>query len=254
MSENASNSQADFMATYLETFVDEQHGMDVLNPATPRHVVMLVYPGMFALDMIGPMAVLQGMPNTTIHQLWKSAEPVKAGPLTIVPTGSLADCPETIDILLLPGGGTGTLNMMRDAAIVDFVRTAAARATYITSVCTGSLILAAAGLLDGRRATSHWATLDVLPRFGATPMQQRYVEDGHIITAAGVSAGIDFALALTAKIAGERFAKALQLEIEYDPAPPFASGSPDSADAKTVEAMRRLYAPFVDGMKQVSGA
>ncbi len=237
------------MEAFLRIFATEADDMAKISPAETRHIAMLIYPGMFALDMVGPLSVLQGLMNTQVHQLWKTTEPVKAGALTIVPTGTLADCPEQLEVLLIPGGSAGTLAAMQDAELLTFVKEAASRARYVTSVCTGSLILGAAGLLKGYRATTHWAALDVLAAFGAEPVQARYVEDGNRMTAAGVSAGIDFALALAAKIAGEPYARGLQLDIEYDPAPPFAAGSPDGAGEEIAGAMRLMYAPLIEAMQ-----
>ncbi|MGB1251368.1 MAG: DJ-1/PfpI family protein [Candidatus Promineifilaceae bacterium] len=239
----------DAESRFLEIVAPDAASMAAVNPSEPRHVVMLAYPGMFALDMVGPLAVLGGLRNTTLHQLWKSAEAIQAGKLAIVPTGTLEDCPEKIDVLLVPGGTSGTLNLMKDPDILAFVRDAAARSRYVTSVCTGSLILAAAGLLEGRRATTHWATMDVLPTYGATPVEARYVEDGNVITAAGVSAGIDFALMLAAKLTSEPYAKSLQLDIEYDPAPPFNAGSPRGAGEPLASTMKQIYAPLVERMQ-----
>lgn len=240
------------MTDFLRAFVQDEAQIAAINPPERRHIVMLVYPGMFPLDMVGPQAVFQGLMNTTIHQLWKTADPVKAGALTIVPTGTLAECPDEIELLFVPGGSKGTLTMMQDEAVLDFVREAASRAKYITSVCTGSLILAAAGLLDGYQATTHWAALDVLPNFGATAVKARYVEDRNRITAAGVSAGIDFALMLLSKITGEPYARAVQLDIEYDPQPPFAAGTPEGAGEAVYGAMREMYQPLMAAMAAVA--
>lgn len=250
MSTNTDRAAA--VQAYLQTFVTDDFDMTAIAPTETRHIVMLIYPGMFALDMVGPLSVLQGLVNTNVYQVWKDTDPVKCGALTIVPTGTLADLPDEIEVLLVPGGSTGTLNAIRDPALIAFVQKAAARANYVTSVCTGSLILGAAGLLEGKRATTHWAAMDVLPAFGATPVEARYVEDGNVITAAGVSAGIDFALALTAKIAGEPFARSIQLDIEYDPAPPFDAGSRAGAGAKIGDALAKLYAPLMAEMRQVA--
>ncbi len=237
---------------YLNLFVTEKFSMTDIAPAETRHVVMLVYPGMFALDMVGPLAVLQGLVNTKVHQLWKSADSINCTGLTIVPTGTFDNLPEKIEVLLIPGGSKGTLEAMRDPDIVAFVQTAATRAKYVTSVCTGSLLLGVAGLLEGKRATTHWSAMDVLPKFGATPVAARYVEDGNVMTAAGVSAGIDFALALATKMVGEPYARGLQLDIEYDPAPPFNAGSPAGAGAAIADGMARLYAPLMAEMSQVA--
>lgn len=221
-------------------------------PATTRHIAMLAYPGMFALDLVGPYSVLSALMNTKVHLVWKDTNPVNATGLTMVPTTTLDRCPANLDVLMVPGGGLGTVALMKDAAILDFLRDRAARATYVTSVCTGSLVLGAAGLLKGYRATTHWVTLDVLSSLGATPVKERVVEDRNRITAAGVSAGIDYALVLAAKMTGQRFAKALQLNIEYDPHPPFHAGSPKGAGDTVTDAMRAMYAPIVEAAQRAA--
>lgn len=214
-------------------------------PAKTRQIAMLAYPGMFALDLVGPYSVLSGLMNTKVHLVWKDVTPVNATGISIVPTTTLADCPRDLDVLMVPGGGMGTVAMMRDATVLDFLRDRASRAQWVTSVCTGSLVLGAAGLLQGYRATTHWVTHDVLSTLGATPVAARVVEDRNRMTAAGVSAGIDYALLLAKRLTGEAYAKALQLNIEYDPHPPFRGGSPKGAGTRITGAMREMYAPIV---------
>jgi len=156
--------------------------------------------------------------------------------MEIVPTITLADCPQ-LDLVMVPGG-PGQQDLMEDAVVLKFLRKQAAGAKYITSVCTGSLVLGAAGLLKGKRATCHWAAIEHLRPLGATPVNQRVVMDGNIITGAGVASGIDFALAVAAILEGEEVAKQIQLQIEYDPSPPFHSGSAGTASAETVALLR----------------
>lgn len=207
------------------------------------HVVMLAYPGMTQLDLTGPFEVLARFPELTIHLSWKSAEPVADGSgLRIVPTAAFADCPPA-DILFVPGG-PGQLALMDDDETLGFLRRQASGARWITSVCTGSLVLAAAGLLGGYRATCHWLSLPQLAHFDAEPVAARVVRDRDRLTGAGVTAGIDFALVLAAELFGVERARLAQLSMEYDPAPPFGDGSPDVADPALVERMRSLAAGF----------
>lgn len=223
-------------------------------PARTRHVAMLAYPGMFALDLVGPYSVLSGLMNTQVHLVWKDLNPVDATGVRIVPTKTLDECPADLDVLMVPGGGPGTMALMTDSMVLGFLRDRGARATYVTSVCTGSLVLGAAGLLKGYKATSHWVALDVLASLGATPTKARVVEDRNRITAAGVSAGIDYGLVLAAKLSGENYAKALQLNIEYDPQPPFNAGSPEGAGDTLTSVMRSMYEPIVAaGRKAAQG-
>jgi transcriptional regulator GlxA family with amidase domain len=197
-------------------------------------IAIVVYPGFTALDFIGPYEVLQNLPDTEIRFVWHEAGPITAdsGVLVVGATHSFAETPSP-DILLVPGGMT-TFEHARDEKLLDWVRRAHQGAAWTTSVCSGSVILAAAGLLDGLRATSHWAAVQTLAAFGATPVgDERIVRQGRIVTAAGVSAGIDLGLWLAGELVGEEQAKAIQLVIEYDPAPPFDSGHPSKATEET---------------------
>lgn len=205
--------------------------------ACERQIGMLLFPRLTQLDLTGPYEVLSRLPNTKVHLVAHSLEPVKTDRgMMIVPTITFADCPQ-FDVVIVPGG-PGQQDLMEDAVVLEFLRRQAAGAKYITSVCTGSLVLGAAGLLKGRRATSHWAALDHLALLGATPVNERVVIDGNIITGAGVASGIDFALRLAAILEGEEVARQIQLQIEYDPAPPFNSGSLRTASAETIAALR----------------
>lgn len=206
-----------------------------------RLIGMLLFPRLTQLDLTGPYEVFARLPRTRVHLVAPSLDPVQTDRgLAIVPTTTYADCPP-LDIVMVPGG-PGQQDLMEDAAVLDFLRRQARDAKYVTSVCTGSLVLGAAGLLKGRRATSHWAAVDHLALLGAVPVCERVVVDGNIVTGAGVASGIDFALTLAAILDGEEVAREIQLQIEYDPAPPFKSGSPASADPRTLEALRARLA------------
>jgi cyclohexyl-isocyanide hydratase len=159
----------------------------------------------------------------------------------VPPTRTFTDCPEKLDVLFVPGGVPGTLTMMEDKEVLDFLADRGAKAKWVTSVCTGSLILGAAGLLKGYRATSYWATLDVLPTFGATPVKRRVVTDRNRITGGGVTAGLDFGLDLVARLRTPEYAKAVQLYLEYDPAPRFNAGSPAKAPREAREFMTQMF-------------
>lgn len=203
----------------------------------PVSIAFLLYPNVTQLDLTGPAQILSRLGNQTINLVWKDKEPVPtdAG-FSILPTATLADVPSA-DIICIPGG-FGCIDMMEDEEVLSWIRAVAAEATWVTSVCTGSLILGAAGLLRGYRAASHWAWREHLALFGAEPVAERIVFDRNRATGGGVTAGIDFALALTAAIRGEAHARAVQLGLEYDPAPPFDSGSPEKAGERLVAAVR----------------
>jgi cyclohexyl-isocyanide hydratase len=208
-------------------------------------VGFLLFPDVTQLDLTGPWEVLAALPDTEVRLVWKQAGPVQAAMgMTILADTGFADCPQ-LDLICVPGG-PGMNALLKDPEVLDFIRVQAAEARYVTSVCTGSLVLGAAGLLAGRRAACHWTSRDMLAAFGAEPVNERVVVDGSIITGGGVTAGIDFALRVAAEIAGEATAMATQLRIEYDPAPPFASGSPDTAPADIVTAVRARAAAMLD--------
>jgi cyclohexyl-isocyanide hydratase len=194
----------------------------------PLSIAFLLYPNVTQLDLTGPAQILSRLGRQTIHLVWKDKEPVATDSgFSILPTATFAEV-RSADIICVPGG-LGCVDMMEDEEVIAWVRSAAADAQWLTSVCTGSMILAAAGLLRGRRAACHWAWRDYLALFGAEPVAERVVFDGDLVTGGGVTAGIDFALALTGAIRGEAHAKAVQLALEYDPAPPFDAGSPENA-------------------------
>lgn len=215
------------------------------------HVVMLLFPRLTQLDLTGPFEVLARFEELTIDLAWKIRDPViDSGGLQLTPTRSFADCPQA-DILFVPGG-PGQIALMEDAEVLAFLRRQAAAAHYVTSVCTGSLILAAAGLLTSYRAACHWLSLDQLGFFGATPVKDRVAMDRNRITGAGVTSGIDFALTLAAVLFGEERAKRAQLAMEYSPMPPFAAGTPASAGAKLVAEVKAANAAFQKEREEVA--
>ena len=208
-----------------------------------RHIGMLIFPRMTQLDMTGPYEVLARLPNSTVHLVARTLEPVTTDRgMQIVPTVTYDTCPP-LDVIMVPGG-PGQQELMEDEAALSFLRKQAATAKYVTSVCTGSLLLGAAGLHKGSRATSHWNALEHLKPLGATPVSEKVVVDGNIVTGAGVTSGIDFALKLAAILEGEAAAREIQLQIEYDPEPPFDSGSPRTAARDLVDRLRARIAPL----------
>jgi len=203
----------------------------------PFEIGLLLFPDITQLDLTGPYEVFIKFPDANVRLIWKSPDPVTAGGgMRILPDTSFADCPQ-LDLVCVPGGA-GINPLLNDAETLAFIRSQALEARYVTSVCTGALVLGAAGLLKGKRATTHWMSHDMLSAFGAIPVNERYVIDGNIVTGGGVTAGIDFALGIAADLHGEEVARAIQLAIEYDPAPPFASGSPANAGPALVENTR----------------
>ena len=199
---------------------------------------MLIFRDMTQLDFTGPYEVFVQIPGCEIKVIATSLQPVAAkGGLRFIPDTTTGDAPQ-LDLIFVPGGpGVGAL--MQDREVLEFLRHQAERARYVTSVCTGALVLGAAGLLKGYRATTHWLSLELLPIFGATPAPDRVVIDRNRITGGGVTSGIDFALVIAGEIAGADTAKEIQLLIEYNPAPPFACGHPATADAAIVDKVRR---------------
>jgi cyclohexyl-isocyanide hydratase len=200
----------------------------------PMRIVFLVYPNVTQLDLTGPAQVLSRLGDATVEVVWKTREPVQTDSgFALLPSATLDEV-AAADILCIPGG-FGCVDVMQDDEVLDWVRGVGERAQWVTSVCTGSLILGAAGLLRGYRATSHWAWRDHLKLFGAEPVAERVVFDRNRVTGGGVTAGIDFALALMAEIRGEEYARTVQLGLEYDPHPPFDSGTPDKAGEELVQ-------------------
>jgi cyclohexyl-isocyanide hydratase len=202
----------------------------------------LVFPRVTQLDLTGPVQVFSSVPGAEVHLIWKRIEPVPSDSvLTLTPTTTFADCPQ-LDVICVPGG-FGTDELVNDEEVLDFLRRQAEDAKYITSVCTGSLVLGAAGLLKGYRAATHWSAMDVLALFGATPTHTRVCVDRNRITGGGVTAGIDFALTLVSMLVNRTMAEAIQLRLEYNPAPPFNAGSPETAPAEVLALMKERIAP-----------
>ncbi|MBK3404690.1 DJ-1/PfpI family protein [Methylorubrum populi] len=201
----------------------------------------IIFPRVQQLDLTGPYEVLAMVPGARVHLVAKTPEPVAtATGLVLTPTVSFAECP-ALDVVCVPGG-SGVNPLMEDAETLGFLRRQAEGARYLTSVCTGALVLGAAGLLRGKRATTHWGAHDLLAALGAIPTQGRVVRDGNLITGGGVTAGIDFGLALAAELADEATAKAIQLHLEYAPAPPFDAGRPETAAPDILAATRERLA------------
>lgn len=213
------------------------------------HIVFVLFDNVTQLDFTGPVQFLSRLPGAVVHVVSKDGAAVTTDcGFSILPSAGFADCPQA-DILCVPGGH-GVRGAIADTAIVDFVRQQAKGAYYITSVCTGAFILGAAGLLHSKKATCHWAYTQLLPLFGATHAPARVVRDGNLITAGGVTSGIDFALELIAAISGEDVARTIQLALEYDPAPPFGGGSLASSSDDTVRNLRaRVYDKAAAEMK-----
>jgi len=219
------------------------------------NVGFVIFPQLTQLDFTGPLQVLARLPQSAMHIIAKSTTPVPSDcGLSLVPTHTFANCPN-LDLICIPGG-FGVCEVIGDKDTIDFVRQQARGAKYVTSVCTGAFVLGAAGLLRGRRATTHWAYTDLLPLVGATHEKARVVKDGGIITAGGVTSGIDFGLTIAAEVAGENRAQAIQLSIEYDPAPPFNAGHPDRAPAAAKQALSDRYVKsrqaYRDGLERLS--
>jgi cyclohexyl-isocyanide hydratase len=210
--------------------------------SAPLQIGMLVFPKVTQLDLTGPVQVFSSVPGAKLHLIWKRIEPVASDSvLTLTPTTTFADCPQ-LDVICVPGG-VGTDDMVNDEEMLDFLRRQAAGAKYITSVCTGSLVLGAAGLLRGFRAATHWSAMDYLEKFGAVPTKTRVCVDRNRITGGGVTAGIDFALTLVSLLVDQTTAQAVQLRLEYNPAPPFNAGSPDTAPPEILALMKEKIAP-----------
>jgi cyclohexyl-isocyanide hydratase len=207
----------------------------------PLQIGLLVFPRVTQLDLTGPVQVFSSVPGAQVHLIWKRIEPVPSDSvLTLTPTTTYADCPQ-LDVICVPGG-FGTDDLVNDEETLAFLRKQAEGAKYVTSVCTGSLVLGAAGLLKGYRATTHWSAMEALALYGATPTKSRVCIDRNRATGGGVTAGIDFALTLVSLLVNRTTAEAIQLRLEYNPAPPFNAGSPDTAPAEVVALMKEKIA------------
>jgi cyclohexyl-isocyanide hydratase len=211
------------------------------NSMTALRIGLLAFPAMTQLDLTGPLQVFASLPGADVRVLWKTLEPIRTqGGLRLLPDTALAECPH-LDVICVPGG-PGVADLMDDEAILSFLRTRAETARFVGSICTGALVLGAAGVLRGKRATTHWAWTDLLVPLGAIPAAGRVVRDGKIFSGGGVTAGIDFALTIVAELAGRKAAESIQLAIEYAPAPPFDAGHPDTARPELVAAARSRMA------------
>jgi cyclohexyl-isocyanide hydratase len=216
-----------------------------------RLIGMLIFPRLTQLDMTGPYEVLARLPDTKVELVARTLDPVTTDRgMQIVPTATYDSCPP-LDVVMVPGG-PGQQDLMEDEAALSFLRKQAATAQYVTSVCTGSLVLGAAGLLKGKRATCHWAALEHLKPLGAIPVSEKVVIDGNIVTGAGVTSGIDFALTLAAILESEAVAREIQLQIEYDPDPPFDSGSPKTAARETLDTVKSRLAKLNEERRAVA--
>lgn len=202
---------------------------------------LVVFPNVQQLDLTGPYEAFASAPDAEVHLIWKDVRPLRSSTgLALTPTTSFATCPP-LDVLCVPGGA-GVNALMEDEEVLDFLRQRAPGLRYLTSVCTGSLVLGAAGLLRGRRATTHWNAHDLLGAFGAIPTQGRVVRDGRLITAGGITSGIDFGLTVVAELLGRREAEMIQLQFEYAPEPPFDAGTPQTAAPDILAATRTKFA------------
>jgi len=241
---------------------EAQHQMPAMSPEMSKvhwegdeQIAMLMYPAMTALDLIGPHFMFGSMMGAKIHLVAKTLDPVTSDTgVTITPTATFDTCPRELTVLFTPGGTDGTLAAAADPATLAFMADRGARAKYITSVCSGSLILGAAGLLKGYKATSHWSVRNVLAGFGAIPTDARVVRDRNRITGAGVTAGLDFGLTMVAELRDRIYAECTQLVGEYDPNPPFHAGSMRTAPAEVKTAMVQLLADFTKKAEKLAAA
>jgi cyclohexyl-isocyanide hydratase len=210
--------------------------------SAPLQIGLVVFPRVTQLDFTGPLQVFSSVPGAQVHLIWKRIEPVASDSvMALTPTITFADCPQ-LDVICVPGG-LGTDDMVNDEEMLAFLRKQAEGAKFVTSVCTGSLVLGAAGLLKGYRASTHWTAMDFLSAFGATATKTRVCVDRNRVTGGGVTAGIDFALTLVSLLVDRRTAEAIQLRLEYNPAPPFNSGSPETAPPEILALMKERIAP-----------
>ena len=234
---------------------DRDKGQTPASSTRADQIAMLVYPKMTALDLIGPQYLFASLAGAKVHLVGKSLEPVTSDTgVTITPTVSFADCPADLTVLFAPGGTQGTLDALKDPDTRAFMADRGARSTYVTSVCTGSLILGAAGLLKGYKATSHWSVREVLAEFDAIPTEGRVVRDRNRITGAGVTAGLDFGLTMVAELRDRNYAENVQLLCEYDPQPPFHAGTLESAPPEVRAKMSHLLEGFVGRAHAVAGS
>ncbi|NBB09954.1 DJ-1/PfpI family protein [Pseudomonas sp. SLFW] len=214
------------------------------------HIGLLVFPKVQQLDLTGPYDVFASLPGVTVHLVWKNLDPLLSSTgLSLIPTQTYESCPD-LDVICVPGG-VGIDALLDDAESLAFIQHQAKNSQYVTSVCTGALVLGAAGLLEGKRATTHWASHSLLEKFGAIPVHERVVRDGNLMTGGGVTAGIDFALTLISELFDADTAQAVQLQIEYAPAQPFDSGRPDTAPAHILALAQQRAAAGLEARRQI---
>jgi len=217
----------------------------------PLQIGLLIFPKITQLDMTGPYEAFARIPGVKVHLIWKRIEPITSDVgMPLLPTMTLRECPP-LDVICIPGG-PGQVDLMDDEEIIAFVRRQGLQARYVTSVCTGALVLGAAGLLDGYNATTHWASIDNLEHFGATPVNTRVCVDRNRITGGGITAGLDFGLYLASVLADRETAERIQLFLEYTPEPPFTSGSPATASKAVVEKLSAAIAPMLSRRKETT--
>lgn len=210
-----------------------------------EQIAFLIYPEFTALDMVGAHAMLTGLFGATTHIVGKTRDIVKSDTgLQFQPSATFDECPPDLDIICVPGGAAGTLAAMQDDSTLRFLKDRGSRAKFVTSVCTGSLLLGAAGLLTGYKATSHWATVPLLPLFGANATEGRMVRDRNRITAGGVTAGIDFGLSLVGQLRDQQYAECVQLMAQYAPEPPYDAGTPEKAPPDVTKMTRDMFVDF----------
>lgn len=235
--------------TTTKTDAKPDHDMSMMPPewTKPDQIAMLVYPGFTALDLIGPQYMLAGLMGASVHIVSATREPVTSDTkVTVVPTATYEEVPKDLTVLFIPGGGESVIKALGDEKLMAFVRDRGSRAQYVTSTCTGSLILAGAGLLQGYKATSHWVARDALVAGGATPVNERVVRDRNRITGAGVTAGIDLGLTVIAELRDPFYAQNMQLLAEYAPKPPFNAGTPETAPKEAVAMMSAMFTGYSD--------
>jgi putative intracellular protease/amidase len=274
LSRRAAGRLASMAALFAAGGTPPAVGQVAATPATPRppepahdmagvpdhwvgkeRIAFLIYPGFTALDMVGPHYMLTNLMGATVHVVAATTAPVASDTgLVFTPDADFSTSWEDPDIICLPGGTTGTLAAMQDRATLNWVASRGARAGIVASVCTGSLILGAAGLLRGKRATSHWLTVPQLALFGAEPVAARVVQDGKVITGAGVTAGLDFGLSLVARLRDRPYAEVVQLLAEYAPDPPFQAGTPATAPAEAVAMLEAMLGGFRQRVEEVARA
>jgi putative intracellular protease/amidase len=218
-------------------------------------IAMLLYPNFTALDLVGPQYMLINLWGAKVHLVARTLEPVRSDTgITITPTMTLDQCPKDLDVLFVPGGSQGTLEAMRDESLVRWLAEQGKRSKLVASVCTGSMLLGQAGLLRGKRATSHWVTHPLLGQFGATAVNQRVVWDGNLVTGAGVSAGLDLGLEIVAKLRDPLYAQCVQLLAEYAPKPPYNAGTPATAPLEATLMMGGMFEQLLVQMKETSAS